>query len=82
MSDPFDSVKMEITRGLRQPTKSGLILGTPAASRVICHNCGYARPLAEAVRYGKYRLCSECASRYELAKRRGAVRSIGEFVLD
>ncbi|MDD5510376.1 MAG: hypothetical protein PHI12_06185 [Dehalococcoidales bacterium] len=53
MSNTFDSIKVKMSRELRQPVKFGLILGKPAASRVICHNCGYARPIAEAVRYGK-----------------------------
>ena len=42
--------------------------GISTGSRVICHNCGHVKPLAGAVRYGRYRLCNDCALHYELAK--------------
>ena len=55
--------------------------GVSAGSRIICHNCGHARPLRGAVRYDRYRLCNDCALRYELALAEGEVKTIGDFVL-
>lgn len=77
-----DSEKERIIQGVRSLVQSHLSLGISTGSRVICHNCGCAKPLVGAARYGKYRLCNDCAVRYELAKAEGAVKSIEEFVLD
>ena len=65
---------------------SGLVLkqlqaGVSINAKVICHNCGYTRPLAVTIRYGRYRLCNDCALRYELAKAEGDVQTIEDFVL-
>ena len=77
-----DSEKERIAQGVRSLVQSHLNLGISTGSRVICHNCGYAKPLIGAARYGKYRLCNDCAVRYELAKGEGTVKSIEDFVLD
>lgn len=77
-----DSEEEKIAQGVRSLVQSHLNLGISTGSRVICHNCGYAKPLIGAVRYGKYRLCNDCAVRYELAKAEGTVKSIEDFVLD
>jgi hypothetical protein len=60
-----DSEKEKIAQGVRSLVQSHLRLGISTGSRVICHNCGYAKP------YGKCRLCNDCAVRYELARSRG-----------
>ena len=77
-----DSEKERITQGVRSLVQSHLNLGISTGTRVICHNCGYAKPMIGAVRYGKYRLCNDCAVRYELAKAGGSVKNIEDFVLD
>lgn len=77
-----DSEKERITQGVRSLVQSHLNLGISTGSRVICHNCGYAKPLIGAARYGKYRLCNDCAVHYELAKAGGSVKNIEGFVLD
>jgi len=77
-----DSEKEKIAQGVRSLVQSHLRLGISTGSRVICHNCGYAKPLIGAARYGKYRLCNDCAVRYELAKGEGTVKGIDDFVLD
>jgi uncharacterized protein (DUF983 family) len=77
-----DSEKERIAQGVRSLVQSHLCLGISTGSRVMCHNCGYGKPLIGAVRYGKYRLCNDCAVRYELAKEEGAVKNIEDFLLD
>jgi len=57
-------------------------MGVSAGTKVICHNCGYTKPLAGAVRYGNYRLCNDCALKYELARAEGDVQTIEDFILD
>ena len=82
MGKLYDSEKEEITQGVRSLVQSHLQLGISTGSRVICHNCGCAKPLIGSTRYGKYRLCNDCAVRYELAKGEGTVNNIEDFVLD
>ena len=77
-----DSEKERIAQGVRSLVQPHLALGISTGSRVICHNCGYAKPLIGAVRYGKYRLCNGCAVQYELGKAEGRVKNIENFVLD
>jgi len=65
---------------------SGLVLkqlqaGVSTGGKVICHNCGYTKPSAATIRYGEYRLCDDCALRYELSKAEGDVQTIEDFVL-
>ena len=76
------SEKEKIAQEVRSLVQSHLSMGISTDTRVICHNCGYAKPLIGAVRYGKYRLCNDCAVRYELAKGEGALNRIEDFVLD
>jgi hypothetical protein len=76
-----DSERKVITRRI-----SGLVLkqfqsGVSTTTKVICHKCGYAKPLAGLVRYGQYRLCYDCALQYELAKAEGDVQTIDDFIL-
>jgi len=77
-----ESEKKEITRRMRRLVLEHINAGVSTGTRVLCHNCGYAKPLIGAIRYGKYRLCNDCAVRYELAKGEGTVKNIEDFVLD
>lgn len=77
-----DSAKEKITQGVRSRVQSHPSLGISTGSRVIYHNCGYAKPLIGAARYGKYRICNDCAVQYELGKAEGRVKNIEDFVLD
>lgn len=79
MSKLSESERKAITERIR-----GLVrmhVESNMSTRAICHNCGNAKPLAGAVHYGRYRLCNDCALRYELAKAKGDVQSIEDFVL-
>ena len=76
-----DSEKEKIAQGVRGLVQCHLRLGISTDSLVLCHNCGYAKPLLGATRYGKYRLCNDYAVRYELAKAEGSVKNIEAFVL-
>lgn len=81
MSRLSDSERRAITERIRGLELKHLQAGISTGSRVICHNCGYAKPSATAVRYGRYRLCNDCAIWYELAKAEGKVQNIKDFIL-
>ena len=76
-----DSERKAIIEKVRAVESQHAQAGVSAGSRIICHNCGHARPLRGAVRYDRYRLCNDCALRYELALAEGEVKTIGDFVL-
>lgn len=75
------SERKAITERIRGLVVKHLEAGVSTGSKVICHNCGYAKPLVGAVRYGRYRLCNDCALHYELAKAAGDVQAIEELIL-
>ncbi len=81
MDKSSDSESKEISKRIRGLKLKHLQAGISTGSRVICHNCGHAKPLAGSVQYGRYRLCNDCALRYELAKAEGHVQTIEDFVL-
>lgn len=76
-----DLERKAITERIRSLELKHLQAGISTDSRVICHKCRHAKPLAESVRYGRYRLCNDCALRYEVAKAEGDVQTIKDFVL-
>ena len=76
-----DSERKVITERIRGLALKRLEVGVSTGTRVICHNCGCAKPVAGVVYYGRYRLCNDCALRYELAKAEGDVQTIEDFVL-
>ena len=82
MDELSESKREEIFRRMRSLVQTHLQAGISAGSLVLCHNCGYAKPLVGAIRYGKYRLCNDCALKYELKKAEGKVKNIEDFVLD
>lgn len=81
MGNLSDSEIKIITRRISGLVLKQLQAGVSINAKVICHNCGYAKPLAVTIRYGRYRLCNDCALRYELAKAEGDVQTIEDFVL-
>lgn len=76
-----DSERKAIIQRIHGLATKELQTGVSPSTMVICHNCGHAKPLAGAVRYGQYRLCNDCAVQYELAKAEGNVQTIEDFVL-
>ena len=79
-----DSERKVITRVITRRL-SGLVLkqrqaGVSTSTKVICYKCGHNKPLAGAIPYGPYSLCSDCALRYELAKAEGDVLTIEDFI--
>lgn len=81
MDRSSDSENKAISKRIRGLKLKHLHGGISTGNRVICHNCGHAKPLAESVHYGRYRLCNDCALRYERAKAEGHVQTIEDFVL-
>lgn len=81
MNKPSKSERKAISERIRDLMRMYVESDMSTGKRVICHNCGNAKPLAGAVYYGRYRLCNDCALRYELAKAEGDVQSIEGFVL-
>ena len=77
-----DSEKKEITKRIRRLVLEHINAGVFTSTRVLCHNCGYTKPLIGTSRYGKYQLCNDCALKYELAQEEGRVNNIEAFVLD
>jgi len=73
--------KQRIARKIRGLALTHLQAGISTSSLVLCHNCGYAKPLIGATRYGKYRLCNDSALQYELGKAEDRVKNIEDFVL-
>ena len=76
-----DSERKAISERIGDLELKHLQAGISTGSKVICRNCGHAKPLVGSVRYGRYRLCNDCALRYELAKAEGDVQTIEDFVL-
>jgi hypothetical protein len=60
--------------------EKNLEAGITGGDKVICHNCGCAKPRVVVVEYDNYRLCIDCALYYELAKAQGKVQSIEDFI--
>ena len=81
MNKLSESERKAITKRIRGLLRMHEESDMSTGNRVICHNCGHAKPPAGAVHYGRYRLCNDCALRYELAKAEGDVQSIEDFVL-
>ena len=77
-----DSKREKITETIHNLRQKRAEFGVSSSSLAICHNCGYARPLIDSVHYGRYRLCNDCALRYELAKAQGDVQKVEDFILD
>jgi hypothetical protein len=57
-----------------------LAFGRAKAGRRWCARCAAHRPAAGFVAYESGDLCNECATDYELARARGLVWSVGEFL--
>jgi hypothetical protein len=81
MGNLSESEKKVITRRISGLVLKQLQAGVSTSANVICHNCGYTKPLAVTIHYGRYRLCNDCALRYELAKAQGDVENVEDFVL-
>lgn len=76
-----DSKRKAISEKIRGLELKHMQAGVSTSTKVMCHKCGHYKPLAGADRYGQYRLCNDCALRYELAKAEGDVQTIEDFVL-
>jgi len=81
MGNLSESERKVITRRIGGLVLKQLQAGVSTSAEVICHNCGYTKPLSLIIPYGRYRLCNDCALRYELAKAEGDVQTIEDFVL-
>ena len=49
--------------------------------RLLCHKCAYIKPPAELVNYGQYRLCRDCARKYENLKEKDQISNVEAFVI-
>jgi hypothetical protein len=75
-----DSQREAARRRIYDLLEKNLEAGIAGGDRVICHNCGSAKPRVVVVEYGNCRLCIDCALHYELAKAKGKVQSIEDFI--
>ncbi|MDD5680964.1 MAG: hypothetical protein PHI59_06965 [Candidatus Omnitrophica bacterium] len=67
---------------IRQSSEEQNIKQPHQEQDVLCHNCGYTKPITSMVMRDRYRICDICAQQYEQAKCDGKVTSIEDFVLD
>ncbi len=49
--------------------------------RLLCHKCAYIKSPAELINYGRYRLCRDCARKYEYLKEKDRVGNVEAFVI-
>lgn len=81
MGELSDLDRRIITERIRSLVQKHLEMGVSTDTKVICHNCGHAKSVVGAVSYGRYRLCNDCALQYEIAKAKGNIQTIEDFVL-
>ncbi|MFQ6114205.1 MAG: hypothetical protein ACE5NG_08960 [bacterium] len=81
MNKLSDLERQVITERIRSLVQKHLEMGVSNGTKVICHNCGHAKSVVGVVFYGRYRLCNDCALQYELAKAKGNIQTIEDFVL-
>jgi hypothetical protein len=70
-----------IIDAMRALLEKDLALG-PAVGRLYCDACQRVRGGAGFVSYGRYSICNQCATEYEVANARGIPTSVGQFVRD
>jgi hypothetical protein len=75
-----DSEREKARKRIYDLLEKNLEVGIPSGDKVICHNCGCAKPRVVVVEYGNYRLCIDCALNYELARAGGNAQSIEDFI--
>jgi hypothetical protein len=49
--------------------------------RLICHKCAYIKSPTELVNYGRYRLCLDCAHKFEILIEKDRTCNIDDFVI-
>ena len=76
-----ESERKAITERIRSLALEHLQAGVSDNTLAICHNCGRSKPLAGVVQYDRYRVCNDCALRYELAKAEGDIQNIEDLIL-
>ncbi len=54
--------------------------GVSLSQRLLCHGCRLPCSMAGFLQYERYQLCNGCATEYEVARMRGVVASIGQYV--
>jgi hypothetical protein len=65
---------------MRLFVEDDLANGVSDARRLYCGACARSRPAPGFVRYSGADLCNPCATAYEIARARGLVRTIGEYL--
>jgi hypothetical protein len=76
-----DLKRREITENVRGLMIRRLRDGVSDSSRTLCHSCGYTKPAVGTLHYSRYRLCNDCALKYELSKAEGKVENVEDFVV-
>ena len=54
---------------------------TIQGGRLICRKCVYIKSPGELIDYGRYRICRDCARKFELMKTDRRVDAIEDFVI-
>jgi hypothetical protein len=49
--------------------------------RYICHKCAYIKSSAELTYYGSYRLCRECARKFEEFREKDKFNNVETYVM-
>src|SRR6476646_807146 len=70
-----------IIDAMRARLEKDLALG-PVVGRLYCDACQRVRSGAGFVSYGRYTVCNQCATEYEVANARGILTTVGQFVRD
>jgi hypothetical protein len=67
---------------LRRFVTADLAAGISSRQRHYCDSCQAGRPRPGFRTYGSYQLCGGCAAEYEVARLRGTIATIGQYVRD
>jgi hypothetical protein len=73
--------RQAISKRVRGLVWKHLEMGLSEDTRIMCHNCGHAKSVLGTAYYGRYRLCNDCTLQYEVAKAKGDIQTIEDFVL-
>jgi hypothetical protein len=82
ISRPSDSQVAAIRATVRLFAVDDAARGVSPHARVYCDACDQPRPAAGSINYERYQLCNGCAVEYEVARARGALESVGQYVRD
>jgi hypothetical protein len=75
-----DSKRKDITERIRGPAPGAYQEARRKRTLRKVPTCRRLNPLVGSARYGRYRLCNDCALEYDLALAEGKVKNIEDFI--